>query len=51
MDEHVVIVGAGPAGLAADPLMTREPGAAGMLWLWALVADGDWSADGCQGRP
>ena len=43
--------GAGPADLAASPLMNGEPGAAGMLWLWALVADGDWSADEGQGRP
>lgn len=42
-----VVIGAGPA---ADPLMTGEPGGAGMLWLWALVADGDWSADEGQGR-
>jgi hypothetical protein len=24
--------------------MTGEPGAAGMRWLWTLVADGGWSA-------
>ena len=46
-----VVTGAGPADLAASPLMNGEPGAAGMLWLWALVADGDWSADEGQGRP
>ena len=46
-----LVIGAGPAGPAAGSLMTRDPGDAGMLWLWALVADGDWSADGCQGRP
>ena len=43
-----VVIGAGPA---ASPLMNGEPGAAGMLWLWALVADGDWFADEGQGRP
>jgi hypothetical protein len=26
-------------------LLTGEPGAGGMLWLWALVADGGWSID------
>jgi hypothetical protein len=46
-----LVIGAGPAGLAAGPLMTGDPGAAGMLWLWALVADGGWSADEGQGRP
>jgi hypothetical protein len=46
-----VVIGEGPAGLAADPLMTRAPGAAGMLWLWALVADGGWPADEGQDRP
>ena len=40
-----VVIGAGPAGLAAGPLTTGEPGVAGMLWLWALVADSSWSAD------
>jgi len=44
-------IGVGPAGLAAGPQMTGEPGAAGMLWLWALVADGGCSADEDQGRP
>ena len=43
--------GSGPAVLAAGPLMTGDPGAAGMRWLWALVADGGWSADEGQGRP
>jgi hypothetical protein len=46
-----VVIGAGPADLAAGPLMTGEPGAAGMLWLWALVADGGWSADEGQVCP
>ena len=46
-----VVIGAGAAGPAASPLMNGEPGAAGMLWLWALVAAGDWSADEGQGRP
>ena len=46
-----VVIGAGAAGPAASPLMNGEPGAAGMLWLWALVADRDWSADEGQGRP
>jgi hypothetical protein len=45
-----VVIGADPAGLAAGPLITGEPGAAGMLWLWGLVADGGWSADEGQGR-
>lgn len=39
-----VVIGAGPAGLAAGPPLTGEPGAAGMLWLWTLVADGGWPA-------
>ena len=34
-----------------DPLMTGGPGAAGMRWLWALVADGDWLAGEGQGTP
>jgi hypothetical protein len=46
-----LVIGAGPAGPAAGPLMTRDPGASGMLWLWALVADGGWSADEAPGRP
>jgi len=45
-----VVIGAGPAGPAAGPLLTGEPGTAGMLWLWAQVADGGWSADEGQGR-
>jgi hypothetical protein len=46
-----LVIGAGPAGLAAGSLMAGKPGAAGMLWLWALVADGGLSADERQGRP
>jgi len=30
--------------------MTGDPGAAGMRWLWALVADGGWPAGEGQGR-
>jgi hypothetical protein len=33
-----------------DPLMTGDPGAAGMRWLWALVADGGWPAGEGQGQ-
>ena len=33
-----------------DLLMTGDPGAAGMRWLWALVADGGWSAGEGQGH-
>jgi len=33
-----------------DPLMTGDPGAAGMRWLWALVTDGVWPAGEGQGR-
>jgi len=48
----MVVIGSGPAGLAAGPLMmTGDPGAAGMRWLWALVADGSWLADEGQARP
>jgi hypothetical protein len=47
----MVVIGSGPAVLAAGPLMTGDPGAAGMRWLWALVADGSWSADEGQRRP
>jgi hypothetical protein len=46
----MVGIGSGSAVLAAGPLMTGDPGAAGMRWLWALVADGGWSADDGQGR-
>jgi len=45
-----VVLGSAPAVLTAGPLMTGDPGAAGMRWLWALVADGSWSADEGQGR-
>ena len=47
----MVGIGSGPAVPAAGPLTTGDPGAAGMRWLWALVADGGWSADEGQGRP
>jgi len=30
--------------------MSGDPGAAGMRWLWALVADGGWSAGEGQGH-
>lgn len=46
-----LVIDAGPAGPATGPLKTGEPGAAGMLWLWGLVADGGWPADEGQGRP
>ena len=47
----MVVIGPGPAAPAAGPLLTGDPGAAGMRWLWALVADGAWPADEGQGRP
>jgi len=47
----MVVSGSGPAVLAAGPLMTGDPGAAGMRWLWALVADGGWSADEGKSLP
>jgi len=34
-----------------DPPMTGDPSAAGMRWLWALVADGGWLADEGRGLP
>src|SRR5262249_40236962 len=33
-----------------DPLMTGDPGAAGLRWLWALVAHGGWPAHNGQGH-
>ena len=33
-----------------DPLIAGDPGAAGMRWLWALVADGGWPAREGQGH-
>lgn len=47
----MVGIGSGSAVLAAGPLTTGDPGAAGMRWLWVLVADGGWSADEGQGPP
>jgi len=47
----MVVSGSGPAVLAAGPLMTGDPGAAGMRWLWALVADGGWSAEEGKSLP